>query len=58
MSGLQRIDFDAVGLFFDALGKIHHAGKKIVLVDVNELIYPLLEAFSATRYAVMLRRKA
>lgn len=58
MSGLQRIDFSAVGLFFDTLAKIHHAGKKIILVDINELLYPLLEAFGASRFAVLLRHKA
>lgn len=58
MAGLRRIDFSAVGLFFDTLGKIHHAGKKIVLVDINELLFPLLEAFGASRFAVLLRHKA
>ena len=58
MAGLQRIDFATVGVFFDVLSKIHHAGKKIVVVDVNELLFPLLEAFGAGRFAVLLRRKA
>lgn len=58
MAGLQRIDFSAVGIFIDALIKFNAAGKKVVLVDVNELIFPLLEAFGATRIAVLLRRKA
>ncbi len=58
MAGLQRIDFSAVGLFIEALSKIQASGKKTVLIDVNELIFPLLEAFGASRLALLLRRKA
>lgn len=58
MSGLQRIDFAAVGNFVDALNKLATAGKKVVLIDVGELIFPLFEAFAINRLAVMLRQKA
>ena|GEM_PF-811780 len=58
MAGLQRIDFSAAGIFVDALNKLATAGKKIVLVDVGELIFPMLEAFGTNRIAVLLRRKA
>ena len=57
MAGLLRIDFSAVGIFIDALSKFNAAGKKVVLIDINELIFPLLEAFGANRLALLLRRK-
>lgn len=58
LAELQRIEFAATGILIDALTKITAAGKKIVLVDVSELVFPLLEAFGANRLAVLLRRKA
>jgi len=58
MAALQRIDFSAAGIFADTFSKLASAGKKIVLIDVNELIFPLLEAFGVHRVAVLLRRKA
>lgn len=58
MAGVQRIDFDALGTFMDLLSGLHHAGKKIILFDVNEMLFPLLEACNVNRFAVILRRKA
>jgi anti-anti-sigma regulatory factor len=58
MAGLQRIDFSATGVFVDALNKLAMAGKKVVLIDVSELVFPLLEVFGVNRIAVLLRRKA
>ncbi|MES2353395.1 MAG: STAS domain-containing protein [Pseudomonadota bacterium] len=58
MAGLQRIDFSAAGIFAETFTKLAAAGKKIVLIDINELIFPLLEAFGVHRVAVLLRRKA
>jgi ABC-type transporter Mla MlaB component len=58
MSGVQRIDFDAIASFLELLSGLHHAGKKVVLFDVNEMLFPLLEACNVNRLAVILRRKA
>jgi ABC-type transporter Mla MlaB component len=58
MAGVQRIDFDALGAFMELLSGLHHASKKIVLFDVNEMLFPLLEACNVNRFAVILRRKA
>lgn len=58
MAGVQRIDFDALGAVMELLSGLHLAGKKIILFDVNEMLFPLLEACSVNRYAVILRRKA
>ena len=58
MAGVQRIDFDALGAFMEILSGLHHASKKVVLFDVNEMLFPLLEACSVNRFAVILRRKA
>lgn len=58
MAGVQRIEFDAIGAFMDVLSGLSHAGKKVILIDVNEMLFPLLEACGANRYAVILRRKA
>lgn len=57
MAALQRIEFAATGAFIDALSKLKHAGKTVVLADVSELVHPLLEAFQAAGVAQLQKRK-
>ena len=57
MAGLLRLDFKCVRPFMETLTALHHAGKRIALADVNEMLLPLLEAIGADKVATLLRRR-
>jgi ABC-type transporter Mla MlaB component len=58
MGGLLRIDFAAMGLFFEAIRAIHLAQKRVILSNLNELVAALLEVFSLNKHAILMRKKA
>jgi ABC-type transporter Mla MlaB component len=58
MSGLLRIDFAAVSLFFEAVRAIHMAQKRVILTNLNELVAALLEVFGLPKHAILMRKKA
>ena len=58
MSGLLRIDFNAVSLFFEAIRAIHLAQKRVILANLNEMVAALLEVFGMTKHAMLMRKKA
>ena len=58
MSGLLRIDFNAVSLFFEAIRAIHLAQKRVILSNLNEMVAALLEVFGMTKHAILMRKKA
>ncbi len=57
MSGLMRIDFAAVGNFFEAVRAIHLSQKRVILSNLNELVAALLEVFGMTKHAILMRKK-
>ncbi len=58
MSGLLRIDFNAVSIFFEAVRAIHLAQKRVILSNLNEMVAALLEVFGMTKHAMLMRKKA
>jgi anti-anti-sigma regulatory factor len=58
MSGLMRIDFSAMGVFFDTIRAIHLSQKRVVLSNLNELVAALLEVFGLTKHAILMRKKS
>ena len=58
MSGLLRIDFNAVSLFFETIRAIHLAQKRVILSNLNEMVAALLEVFGMTKHAMLMRKKA
>lgn len=58
MGRLLRIDFTAVGLFFEAIRAIHLAQKRVILSNLNELVAALLEVFAVNKHAILMRKKA
>ena len=57
MSGLLRIDFNAVGGFFEVIRAIHLSQKRVILSNLNELVAALLEVFGMTKHAILMRKK-
>ena len=58
MSGLLRIDFNAVGGFFEAVRAIHLGQKRVILSNLNEMVAGLLEVFGMPKHAILMRKKA
>lgn len=58
MSGLLRIDFNAIGVFFEVIRAIHLSQKRVILSNLNELVSALLEVFGMTKHAILMRKKA
>ncbi len=58
MSGLMRIDFNAMGGFFEAIRAIHFSQKRVILSNINELVAGILEVFGMTKHAILMRKKA
>jgi anti-anti-sigma regulatory factor len=58
MSGLMRIDFNAINLFFEAIRAIHLAQKRVILSNLNEMVAAILEVFGMTKHAILMRKKA
>ena len=57
MSGLLRIDFNAVNEFFEVIRAIHLSQKRVILSNLNELVAALLEVFGMTKHAILMRKK-
>ncbi len=58
MSGLLRIDFNAVGVFFEVIRSIHLSQKRVILSNLNEMVAALLEVFGMTKHAILMRKKS
>ena len=58
MSGLLRIDFSAVSMFFEVIRAINLAQKRVILANLNEMVAALLEVFGMTKHAMLMRKKA
>ena len=58
MGSLLRIDFNAVGGFFETIRAIHLTQKRVILANLNELVAGLLEVFGMTKHAILMRKKA
>jgi anti-anti-sigma regulatory factor len=58
MTALLRIDFAAVGLFFETVRSIHLSQKRVILTNLNELVAALLEVFGMPKHAILMRKKA
>ncbi len=58
MGRVLRIDFAYAPAFFEVVKAIQLAGKRVILMDLNELNAGLLEAFGFNRHAILVRRKS
>ena len=58
MGSLLRIDFNAIGGFFETIRAIHLTQKRVILANLNELVAGLLEVFGMTKHAILMRKKA
>jgi anti-anti-sigma regulatory factor len=57
MSGALRLDFSMMDQLFDVVKSIQLAGKRVIISNLNELNFALLEAFLFNRHAILIRKK-
>lgn len=58
MSGVTRVDFVAVGNFMSALINLTQAGKKILILEANEMVQALFHMMGMSEFATLIRKKS
>jgi anti-anti-sigma regulatory factor len=57
MTSALRLDFSMMDMFFDTVKSTQLAGKRVIISNLNELNFALLEAFLFNRHAILIRKK-
>ena len=58
MAGVTRVDFVAVGNFMGALINLTQAGKKVLILEANEMVQALFHMMSIQEFATLIRKKS
>ena len=58
MAGVTRVDFVAVGNFMSALINLTQAGKKVLILEANEMVQALFHMMGVSEFATMIRKKS
>jgi hypothetical protein len=57
MTSAMRLDFSMMDQFFETIKNTQLAGKRVIISNLNELNFALLEAFLFNRHAILIRKK-
>lgn len=57
MTSALRLDFSMMDQFFETVKSTQLAGKRVIISNLNELNFALLEAFLFNRHAILIRKK-
>jgi anti-anti-sigma regulatory factor len=58
LAGVTRVDFVAVGNFMGALINLTQAGKKVLILEANEMIQALFHMMGISEFATLIRKKS
>jgi anti-anti-sigma regulatory factor len=58
MAEVTRVDFVAVGNFMSALINLTQAGKKVLILDANEMVQALFLLMGVSEFATLIRKKS
>ncbi|MDP1897628.1 MAG: hypothetical protein Q8K43_07070, partial [Sulfurimicrobium sp.] len=58
MAEVTRVDFVAVGNFMGTLINLTQAGKKVLLLEANEMVQALFYMMGIQEFATLIRRKS
>ena len=58
LAGVTRVDFVAVGNFMGTLINLTQAGKKVLILEANEMVQALFHMMGVSEFATLIRKKA
>ncbi|MFN3398100.1 MAG: STAS domain-containing protein [Sulfurimicrobium sp.] len=58
MAEVPRVDFVAVGNFMSAVINLTQAGKKVLILDANEMVQALFHMMGMSEFATLIRKKS
>lgn len=58
MANVTRVDFVAVGTFLSTLINLTQAGKKVLILEANEMVQALLHMMGVQEFATLIRKRA